>query len=60
MCSTLPSVASEIEVIDETTKSKIEEQLREDLGEERANEILNVGENADDVGAKLCEPARSM
>ena len=66
MCSTMPSVASEIEVIDETTKSKIEEQLREDLGEERANEILNVGadettdvvdEEITSVGAKLCEPA---
>ena len=54
MCSTLPSVASEIEVIDETTKSKIEEQLREDLGEERANEILNIGEEETTVGANAC------
>lgn len=41
MCSTLPSLASENDALQETTESKIVEQLKEDLGEERAEEILS-------------------
>ena len=52
MCSTLPSLASGNDALQETTESKIVEQLKEDLGEENANEILNAYEETrnEDVG----------
>ena len=40
MCSTLPSLATGNDV-EQTITSKIVEQLKEDLGEEKATEILN-------------------
>ena len=40
MCSTLPSLANGSEEVPETSESKIVEQLKEDLGEEKATEIL--------------------
>lgn len=40
MYSTLPSLANGSEEVPETSESKIVEQLKEDLGEEKATEIL--------------------
>ena len=45
MCSTLPSLATGNDV-EQTTTSKIVEQLKEDLGEEKATEILNSSSEA--------------
>ena len=65
MCSTLPSLASGNDAVYETTESKIVEQLKEDLGEEKANEILNayeetrnedVGVSKENVGAGTASP----
>lgn len=48
MCSTLSSFASENDALQEITESKIVEQLKIDLGEERTNEILNVADETID------------
>ena len=41
MCSTLPSLASENDLIESTTELRKVEKLNEDLGEENADEILS-------------------
>ena len=56
MCGTLPSLASGNDALKEITESKIVEQLKEDLGEERANKILNGSEDAETRMGELYEP----
>lgn len=59
MCSTLPSLASKSEVLDETTESKITEELCEDLGQKAAEDILDIktlSETEEELEEKLDEP----
>ncbi|MBR3288300.1 MAG: BspA family leucine-rich repeat surface protein [Lachnospiraceae bacterium] len=58
MCSTLPSLASKSDVLDETAESKVTEELCEDLGQNAAEDILDIktlSETEEELEEKLAE-----
>ena len=62
MCSTLPSLASNNDAVNIETTSKIVEQLKEDFGEEKANQILEsssilLDENNETTSKNESEPS---